>query len=348
MPRVIRRGFSLVELLVVIAIIAVLIGLLLPAVQKVRESASRTRCTNNIKQISLACTQYHDATGSLPPALLFNYTSPLENFNDYNTNFGPNWAVHILNWLEQGNLANSIGDGIIAYQRTGDPSWRSIRSAQLPIFLCPSDSGANVPCARAGGNWARGNYGANAGPGMFHAAPPEPEWDYTCGLYTGWSIIERVPNFIDIWHYPGVPYPGGGVFVINAGNRFTRITDGLAYTVMIDELRIGPDANDLRGTWAMGMAGASIAAGNGRMDSPGPNRGDEGFDDIQDGTNRPDIGMGCFDFRSSQVTAKSKHPGGVLLGFCDGSVRFVRNSISTLNWFALHSRNDGLTITDLD
>jgi len=136
--------------------------------------------------------------------------------------------------------------------------------------------------------------------------------------------------------------PGGGVFPVNNGISLAAITDGTSSTIMVDELRIGPSVNDIRGTWAMGQSGASISAGNGRIDSPGPNVSYSGYDDVLNGDDKPAIGMGCCPNcgGSWQVTAKSRHTGGVLAGFSDGSVKFVKNSIDTRTWFLLHSRND--------
>ena len=113
---------------------------------------------------------------------------------------------------------------------------------------------------------------------------------------------------------------GGGAFVVNGGTKVELLQDGTSTTVLFDELRIGWNANDIRGTWAMGQAGASISAGNGRIDTPTPNVSYSGWDDIQGCQDNPNIGMGCCGCNSWQVTAKSKHSNGVNVGFADGSV----------------------------
>ena len=330
-----RRGFTLIELLVVIAIIAILIGLLLPAVQKIREAANRMKCSNNMKQLGLAAHNYHDTTGALPPCVLM--ASSVGNPADFGQNFGPNWAVLMLPYFEQDNLFKLNEVSITSYMTTGSNAWRALRNTKLPMMRCPSDTGADIPCARAGGNWARGNYGANAGPGMFWIGANEGAITSSGGLMmeSTWGISGYYASNV-------AGLPGGGVFPVNNGITLAAIVDGTSSTVMFDELRIGPSANDLRGTWAMGQAGASISAGNGRLDTPSPNVSYSGYDDIQGGDDRPDIGMGCCSGCGSwQVSAKSRHANGVLVGFADGSVKFVANSVDSRTWFLLHSRNDG-------
>ncbi len=332
-----KSGFTLIELLVVIAIIAILIGLLLPAVQKVREAAARMSCSNNLKQQGIACHTYHDANGVLPPAVLMH--PGVGDIAYWDRNFGPNWVVLILPYLEQGNLYQTVATSVQNYPVNGDSGWRAVRGTNLKMLRCPSESVGDTPCARAGGGWARGNYGANAGPGMF--------WNQTgvgVAIKPGGVWTENSPTGFAQEYYPSFTngWSGAGVMGVNSKTTLVAITDGTSNTILIDELRVGPSAGDIRGTWAMGQCGASISAGNGRIDTPTPNVSLSGWDDIWQSDDRADIGMGsCSGCGSWQVTAKSKHTGGVMTGLADGSVKFISNSVSQRTWFLLHSRNDG-------
>lgn len=339
-----KLGFTLIELLVVIAIIAILIGLLLPAVQKIREAGNRMFCSNNVKQISLACYQYQEIYGKFPQAVMMG---PSNDSGDYTLNFGPNWLIKILPFLEQEALFKTVETSVNQYSINGSNSWRSICGVEIKMFKCPSDGYSGVPFTDKNGvlagSWARGNYGANAGTGMFYSQ----QWgdqglQWSTGIYT-----EKQSNL-----YIGLPYNSAnypflvsprGIMSANSSAALNQITDGTTMTVLIDELRVGTVASDLRGTWAMGQVGASICSGAGRRDCTGPNQGLSGFDDIMNGTNDFQKGMGCQPGANSyQVTTKSLHPGGVNLGFADGSVRFITNNITVAAYQLMHSRDDGM------
>jgi len=332
-----RNGFTLIELLVVIAIIAVLIGLLVPAVQKVREAANRMSCGNNAKQLVLACHAYHDSNGRLPSAVMMN--TSVSNPADYNQNFGPNWIVQILPYIEQDALFKSAATSINNYATVAaENAWRSIRSTEIKTVKCPSEAFGNTQFSNLGGSWARGNYGANSGTAMFWTSGGGEQ-----GLMISGGVMAEASGTIGGYSYGVNGVSSGGVMTANSKIRLTDIIDGTTNTVMVDELRVGTTATDLRGTWALGQVGASIVAASGRGDSPGPNIAFSGYDDIQGCTDDQSKGMGCCSGCGSwQVTAKSLHTGGVQTGLADGSIRFISNSISQRNYQLIHSRADGL------
>jgi prepilin-type N-terminal cleavage/methylation domain-containing protein/prepilin-type processing-associated H-X9-DG protein len=196
-PRSSREGFTLIELLVVIAIMGILIALLLPAVQKVREAANRAQCQNNLKQVGLACQNHHDVNKHFPPGYLA--TQP---YADGATDTAPGWgwAAYLLPYVEQGNLYKRLNLG----QPVQDSP--AIQTA-LPLYLCPSDL---YPQAAFPVTDAFGNTLAPAAPSSYAACAGGDE-SSTFG-------------------------PSGlGVFYRNSATRMTDITDGTSNTLLVGE-----------------------------------------------------------------------------------------------------------------
>src|SRR5262249_30819481 len=150
-----KPGFTLIELLVVIAIIAILIGLLLPAVQKVRDAAARASCQNNVKQIALARHNYHDVNGTFPAGNVLRIGGPNNRMDYYET-----WAISILPFMEQDplfkiwdpNVPNSIPD-------SASPRMATLRQTNIKTYNCPSDPNGFTPLTPDSGPGGEYGYG---------------------------------------------------------------------------------------------------------------------------------------------------------------------------------------------
>jgi prepilin-type N-terminal cleavage/methylation domain-containing protein/prepilin-type processing-associated H-X9-DG protein len=349
-----RLGFTLIELLVVIAIIAILIGLLVPAVQKVREAAARIQCSNNLKQIGLALHNYEGNFHQLPPGSRIPWYPggvDQDDFLDFTKPFGPNWAVILLPFIEQDNLynqANVIGYPGVAITVGTPPAnanqnWRSLRNVEIKTYLCPSDANNrqhyNDP---SGGppekDWARGNYGATAGWEDYdHVANGNSKTTTQAGVMKG--------------------FVASPMMSANYGARFAEVTDGLSNTIMVGELRAGRSALDPRGVWALGFPSSSIVNAGRAAYNPSPNNnlGNSGKDgdEIQTcskfwtATIGSVDGLGCIKKGNLMTSGMSRslHTGGVNACMGDGSVRFIKNSIDEQTWCFLISKGDGQVIT---
>ncbi|MCZ2342529.1 MAG: DUF1559 domain-containing protein [Bacteroidales bacterium] len=190
-----RLAFTLIELLVVIAIIAILIGLLLPAVQKVREAAARSTCSNNLKQLGLAMHSHHDTFMKLPVGIAGTSTA----------GYGWGWGAYILPFVEQQNLYNAVDD--LVYNDnggSGTPAIKNVMLAQIKTFRCPSSAAPEVQSGQAMQNYA-GNAGSN---------------------WTGGDVLASVDNENGVLLY-GNPKTDGF--------RLTDITDGTSNTLLLAE-----------------------------------------------------------------------------------------------------------------
>jgi prepilin-type N-terminal cleavage/methylation domain-containing protein/prepilin-type processing-associated H-X9-DG protein len=368
-----RQGFTLIELLVVIAIIAVLIGLLLPAVQKVREAANRMSCSNNLKQIGLGLMNYESTYGRLPPASQMPYVTAPDNgmalklqTSSGQNPFGPNWAILLLPFIEQNalytqsNAAAYPGFSPVPPDSKGNVvaglkfnlSWLAIAGNPVKTYLCPSDSFNQQPyldptTGPIGGpvtGWARGNYGVTAG---------YEDYDHQNLGKSYKTSMAGIPQQNGMVSSP--------VMSCNYGAKLADITDGTSNTIMAAELRAGLTAVDPRGVWALGFPGSSIVNGGRASYNPTPNNllggvSDDGGDELANGKQfcspqTAALGMGCTTSGTDMTSAMSRslHTGGVNCCFADGSVHFVKNSVSQLTWVELLSKSDGhVTGTDYE
>jgi len=349
-----RRGFTLIELLVVISIIAVLIALLLPAVQSAREAARRTQCGNNLKQLGLAVHSYHTTTNVIPPLS----TYPGGQFTA-SSGWSASWMVAILPYIEQTAMAsayNYSAPAVVLASGTGGLENLTVTSTQVATFLCASENVPVRPALTATTNYV-GNYG---GPGQIAG-------------YSGTIIPTGDPNVI-----------------LNLGPALGRVgpvsieavRDGVTNTALFSErlhglagnppVQPGPSSNSKRGTFATSgpgptsgpagaatfiqscksLSGTTASANSDHLGSDAfatnpwylsmvsynhfgaPNSlncqntsGDASF-----------IATNGYVGPSGSSPATSNHSGGVQVCMADGSVRFVKDTVDLRIWWAVGTR----------
>jgi prepilin-type N-terminal cleavage/methylation domain-containing protein/prepilin-type processing-associated H-X9-DG protein len=330
----VRGAFTLIELLVVIAIIAVLIALLLPAVQSAREAARRIQCTNNLKQLGLAMQNYHDALGSFPPGARY-------------TSWGT-WYHYSLSYLEQGavyNAFNFMGSNIttpqLGYLDVANSTATTIR---ISAFQCPSDQATASLGQVTGGNYAA-NYG-NTGTGLFQITSSSP---YCCTSYNGVLFGGAPFSWIAVGTGPVQSFAGT--------YGIASITDGTSNTMLLGEVVQGQSSGskfDLRGYIQYGSS-------SGFATYLSPNSKQPDLLNLADYcvypySNNPPCkerntaapaypGDTTQPINGDTYASRSRHPGGVNTVFADGSVHFVKDSVSLPTWRALSTSKGGEVIS---
>jgi prepilin-type N-terminal cleavage/methylation domain-containing protein/prepilin-type processing-associated H-X9-DG protein len=319
-----RPAFTLIELLVVIAIIGVLVAMLVPAVQKVREAAARSECASHLKQLALAIHGYHDLRSTFPPNNTYSYDPTTASWS---------WLVQIMPHIEQEALMKQLG------ANSNTPINKSLTGIVqiVTVFRCPSDpdvlngavqhaSNYNMNDPSLGPlNYTPGNYKANIGSNWGGGAPGSPTW---WGTDPQWCVADAtnsnpattydgcgVGNGV-IWDYLNPSSPQGNPI------RFSFIQDGTSNTIMLGEAAAGLDNMS---SWQHSDTSIATCAYPPNAKNPV--------------TGQPYPPTDWW----NQYGFTSRHLGGVNFAFTDGSVRFINDDVNLAAFRALGTRSGGET-----
>jgi prepilin-type N-terminal cleavage/methylation domain-containing protein/prepilin-type processing-associated H-X9-DG protein len=321
-----RRGFTLIELLVVIAIIALLMALLLPAIQKVREAANKMKCGNNLKQFGIACHMYNDDYNRLPPG---GYFRRVNKFDPWSFDWGQDqgsWLMYLLPYMEQDALWREYKVYLVP---DGEAGWYSIQQVSnwnrpSPQYMrCPSDDWDH-------GTNATSNYAGSLGPQcQIGPCGYDPFQFQNCWEPGPAANIAGIPGSPSHGNSPFPDHIRGCFNRMGAKIRLADMIDGSSNTIMIGEVR--PNEHDhmpWRGSWVHfngGMAHAgTLPPINYRTDSP------DWCSPVDRSRTNWNLSWGF----------KSRHPGGAQFVMGDGSVAFLTENIDYLLYQYLGCRND--------